>query len=97
MVISPTDYSTAYIDPDLDHHNINFPKKKRVKELSDVLVAQQIAKHLKSKLSLDTEVCHTLENNQMDTNDFIFSGESWFDPGVLLDCQKFLGEFLSDS
>ena len=97
MVISPKDYSTDYIDPDLDHYNINFSKKKRVNELSDVKLARIIAEHLKNKLSLETEVCHSLEENQMETDDFIFSGESWFDPGVLLDCQKFLGDFLSDS
>ena len=72
MVISPKDYSTNYIDPDLDHFNINFSKKKRVTELSDVKFAQIIAKHLKTKLSLETEVCHSLEDNQMETKDFIF-------------------------
>ena len=88
MVIYPLDYSHKYTDTDLDHHNIVLTKKKRIQDMPDVIFAQKIANHLITKLELDIRVCHQL----IDTApyDFIFTGNSFLDPGEAIDCQKYL-------
>ena len=80
MVINVKEYSESYIDTNLAHHNINLAKKKRITKLPDVDFAIKIAHHLVKKLGLDLQVCHNLSEDIQD-NDFIFSGDSWLDPG----------------
>ena len=46
-----------------------------------------MTKHIEQKLGLDLQVCHNL-GEDINSNDFIFAGDSWLDPGEAIDCRK---------
>ena len=89
MVIHPLEYAQKFVDTDVQYYNSLVSKKDRISSMPDVLFAINLAKYVVKLEGLDIEVCHSLEGKGI-SNDFLFSGPSWLEPGLEVDRTKTL-------
>jgi len=86
MVLHPHDYNTEFDDADLNNTNIHLAKKRHKSKMPDVKYGEKVAKILTQSFKYNLDVGHNLDKYDGKT-DFIFDGESWLDPGPLVDCE----------
>lgn len=87
MILHPSDYDKGCKDPDVVYLNIELPKKKRIQKMPDVAFGESNARLLKKAFKFDLGVSHNLDKYD-GKDDFIFEGDSWLDPGPLVDFQE---------
>jgi hypothetical protein len=86
MVLHSYDYDTDFKDADLNTINIYLVKKKYKSKMPDVKYGLKVADTLSQSFKYNLDVGHNL-NKYDGKTDFIFEGESWLDPGPVVDCE----------
>lgn len=90
MVVYRYYHGCGFTDTDLVSYNFRREFKDTLQEMPDVDYANEIAEELIKTLGLEISVCHQFMDPSLE-RDYLFAGQSWLDPGEIVEIPEILG------